>query len=169
MLATRSEADRMRRLAEFLPDYTTRAGARFSMLAWWLQERACEVAAGRVKVPRRQHLIIDADDTLWENNIYFERAFDEFCEFLAHSSMSPAEVRAVLDEIEIVNSKIHGYGSKNFGRNLKQCYRKLAEREMRADDLHQRDALRGADCASAHGADRRSGGNSRVSVARGTI
>ena len=25
-----------------------------------------------------QHLIIDADDTLWENNIYFERAFDEF-------------------------------------------------------------------------------------------
>ena len=33
----------------------------------------------------RQHLIIDADDTLWENNIYFERAFDEFVEFLAHS------------------------------------------------------------------------------------
>ena len=31
----------------------------------------------------RQHLIIDADDTLWENNIYFERAFDEFVEFLA--------------------------------------------------------------------------------------
>jgi len=26
----------------------------------------------------RQHLIIDADDTLWENNIYFERAFDQF-------------------------------------------------------------------------------------------
>ena len=26
----------------------------------------------------RQYLIIDADDTLWENNIYFERAFDDF-------------------------------------------------------------------------------------------
>ena len=33
----------------------------------------------------RQYLIIDADDTLWENNIYFERAFDEFVDFLAHS------------------------------------------------------------------------------------
>ncbi len=29
-----------------------------------------------------EFLIIDADDTLWENNIYFERAFDEFVEFL---------------------------------------------------------------------------------------
>jgi len=26
----------------------------------------------------RQFLIIDADDTLWENNIYFEEAFEEF-------------------------------------------------------------------------------------------
>lgn len=25
----------------------------------------------------RQHLLIDADDTLWENNIYFEQAFAE--------------------------------------------------------------------------------------------
>ena len=41
----------------------------------------------------RLHLIIDADDTLWENNIYFERAFDEFAEFLGHSSLSPREVR----------------------------------------------------------------------------
>jgi putative hydrolase of the HAD superfamily len=34
----------------------------------------------------RQHLIVDADDTLWENNIYFERAFEEFVAFLDHSS-----------------------------------------------------------------------------------
>ena len=26
----------------------------------------------------KQWVLIDADDTLWENNIYFERAFDEF-------------------------------------------------------------------------------------------
>src|SRR5438552_16951427 len=58
-----------------------------------------------------QYLIVDADDTLWENNIYFERAFAEFVEFLAHSSLSPAEVRDVLDEIELTNARIHGYGS----------------------------------------------------------
>jgi putative hydrolase of the HAD superfamily len=82
-----------------------------------------------------QFLLIDADDTLWENNIYFERAFDEFVAFLDHSAMSPVEVRAVLDEIEETNARIHGYGSLNFARNLRQCYEHLAERAVRAQDL----------------------------------
>ena len=46
----------------------------------------------------RQHLIFDADDTLWENNVYFEAAFDQFCEFLSHSSLSPVEIREVVNE-----------------------------------------------------------------------
>jgi putative hydrolase of the HAD superfamily len=83
----------------------------------------------------RQYLIVDADDTLWENNIYFERAFDEFVEYLDHSTLSPAEVRDVLDEIELANAKIHGYGSLNFGRNLRQCYQHLTERDVSEDDL----------------------------------
>src|SRR5262245_53599499 len=83
----------------------------------------------------RQFLIFDADDTLWENNIYFERAFDEFVAFLDHSTMSAREVRDVLDEIERVNSKIHGYGSLSFGRNLRECYRHLVEREISDGDL----------------------------------
>ena len=85
----------------------------------------------------RQHLIIDADDTLWENNIYFERAFDQFVDFLSHSSMTPPEIRAALDEIELVNSRIHGYGSLNFGRNLQQCYQHLVERAVAPGDLDQ--------------------------------
>ncbi len=80
-------------------------------------------------------LIFDADDTLWENNIYFERAFEEFVAFLDHSTLNAVEVRAVLDEIEIVNNKIHGYGTANFIRNLQQCYRHLAEREIRQEDI----------------------------------
>jgi putative hydrolase of the HAD superfamily len=83
----------------------------------------------------RQHLIIDADDTLWENNIFFEQAFDEFVDFLSHSHLSPRQVRDVLDAIETVNAKIHGYGSKNFGRNLVQTYEKVAERPISEDDL----------------------------------
>lgn len=86
-------------------------------------------------IHERQQLIIDADDTLWENNIYFERAFDDFCDFLAHSRMPPAEVRAVLDEIETVNNKVHGYGTANFAKNLTECYRKLVERDVLAEDL----------------------------------
>lgn len=83
----------------------------------------------------RQHLIFDADDTLWENNIYFEAAFDQFCDYLSHSALSPAQIRAVLDDIERANAKVHGYGSRNFGRNLEECYRRLAEHDISESDL----------------------------------
>lgn len=85
----------------------------------------------------RQFLIIDADDTLWENNIYFERAFDDFLEFLGHSTLTARQVRDILDEIEAANAKVHGYGSKNFGRNLRQVYEHLAERQIAEPDLER--------------------------------
>jgi putative hydrolase of the HAD superfamily len=83
----------------------------------------------------RQSLIFDADDTLWENNIYFEEAFERFCDYLSHSSLSQAEIRGVLDDIEMANAKIHGYGSKNYARNLAACYEHLAERHIAEADL----------------------------------
>ncbi len=85
----------------------------------------------------RQHLLIDADDTLWENNIYFERAFHEFCEFLDHSSLTPAQIRQFLDGIELINIQVNGYGARNFGRNMVECFHQLAEREVsHADAEH---------------------------------
>ena len=83
----------------------------------------------------RQNLIIDADDTLWENNIYFEQAFDEFIDFVRHPTLSGPEIRAILDEIELANIKVHGYGAANFARNLCQCYERLVEREIAPGDL----------------------------------
>jgi putative hydrolase of the HAD superfamily len=85
----------------------------------------------------RQHLIFDADDTLWENNIHFERAIEDFLDYLAHSSLSRDEVRAVLDEIEIANFRVHGYGSAAFSRNLRATYERLAEREINEYDLRR--------------------------------
>jgi putative hydrolase of the HAD superfamily len=82
-----------------------------------------------------QHLIFDADDTLWENNIHFERAIEDFLDFLAHSTLTRQEVRAVLDEIELANFRVHGYGSAAFTRNLQLCYERLAERDISEDDL----------------------------------
>jgi putative hydrolase of the HAD superfamily len=82
---------------------------------------------------QRQHLLLDADDTLWENNIYFERAIHDFMLFLNHSSLQPAEVRAVLNEIE----HEMGYGSANFTRSLLETYRRLAERTYTEEDLAQ--------------------------------
>ena len=80
-------------------------------------------------------LIIDGDDTLWENNVHFEQAIEDFIDFLDHSALSREQVRASLDEIERLNSRVHGYGSAAFARNLRQTYERLAERELRPDDL----------------------------------
>jgi putative hydrolase of the HAD superfamily len=81
----------------------------------------------------QQHILIDGDDTLWENNIYFERAIEAFIDFLDHSSLRPEEVRVVLDEIEMTQ----GYGAANFAKSLQETYRQLAERAMRGEDLEQ--------------------------------
>lgn len=82
----------------------------------------------------RHELWIDADDTLWENNIFFERAFRQFAEYLGHREMSHAEVRAFLDEIEHVNNRLHGYGSARFARNLLECFEQLREGEVTGED-----------------------------------
>ncbi|HEY8760715.1 MAG TPA: HAD family hydrolase [Candidatus Dormibacteraeota bacterium] len=83
----------------------------------------------------RQHLVIDGDDTLWENNIFFEDAAEAFIDFLDHSSLTREQVRAALDEVERLNIANHGYGSAAFGRNLQETYRRLAQRHVRSEDL----------------------------------
>ena len=79
------------------------------------------------------HLLIDADDTLWENNIYFEQAIHAFITFLDHSRLSREQVRAVLDEVE----RLMGYGSANFTRSLIETYRRLVEKDLHDEDLQQ--------------------------------
>jgi putative hydrolase of the HAD superfamily len=81
----------------------------------------------------RYHLLMDADDTLWENNIYFEQAIHDFITFLNHSRLSPSEVRAVLDDAE----RLMGYGSANFTQSLVETYRRLAEKDWHDQDVQQ--------------------------------
>ncbi len=73
-------------------------------------------------------LLIDADDTLWENNIYFEEVFDDFVRLLDRRDLTPAAVRSVLDEIELANRALQGYGTESFVRNLRQCYERIQGR-----------------------------------------
>jgi putative hydrolase of the HAD superfamily len=65
-----------------------------------------------------QTLLIDADDTLWENNIYFERAIADFISFLNHREYSPEQVRERLNEVERENIRKHGYGLASFAHAL---------------------------------------------------
>jgi len=76
--------------------------------------------------PPGQTLLIDADDTLWENNIYFERAIAAFISLLNHHEYSPAEVRQALNAVERETILAHGYGLTSFTRSLVTCFERLS-------------------------------------------
>ncbi len=78
------------------------------------------------KVTPGQTLLIDADDTLWENNIYFERAIAAFTSYLNHREHSPAEVRQALNAVERETILAHGYGLTSFTRSLVTCFERLS-------------------------------------------
>jgi putative hydrolase of the HAD superfamily len=73
-----------------------------------------------------QTLLIDADDTLWENNVYFERAIANFISFLNHHEFSPEQVREVLNDVERECIITHGYGLHSFAHALVQTFERLA-------------------------------------------
>lgn len=64
----------------------------------------------RIRYDESQLFLIDADDTLWEDNVYFERAISTFIEFLNHPEYSFDQVRVVLNDIERRYIRTHGYG-----------------------------------------------------------
>ena len=73
-----------------------------------------------------QTLLIDADDTLWENNIYFERAIADFISFLNHRAYSTAQIREVLNDVERNCIVQHGYGLHSFSHALVDTFERLA-------------------------------------------
>jgi putative hydrolase of the HAD superfamily len=73
-----------------------------------------------------QNLLIDADDTLWANNVYFERAIANFISFLNHQEYTPKEVRQVLNEVERECIVKHGYGLHSFAHALMDTFERLA-------------------------------------------
>jgi putative hydrolase of the HAD superfamily len=73
-----------------------------------------------------QTLLIDADDTLWENNIYFERAIARFVSFLNHHEYSPEQVREVLNDVERECIVKHGYGLHSFAHALVDTFERLS-------------------------------------------
>jgi putative hydrolase of the HAD superfamily len=84
-----------------------------------------------------QTLLIDADDTLWENNIYFERAIAKFISFLNHREYSPETVRLALNDMERDCIVKHGYGLHSFAHSLVETFEKLSVDPI-TPELHER-------------------------------
>jgi putative hydrolase of the HAD superfamily len=77
-------------------------------------------------------LIFDADDTLWENNIYFEAAIEEFLDLISDciaplNRIAPGrrEVLDLLNEIESQSIPQRGYGSRHFVNSLRETFRRI--------------------------------------------
>ena len=75
---------------------------------------------------RRMTLLVSADDTLWENNIYFERTIERFLTMVEPFGYARGYARHVLNETERLNIRQHGYGVRSFARSLEETYVKLA-------------------------------------------
>jgi putative hydrolase of the HAD superfamily len=89
----------------------------------------------------RETLLIDADDTLWENNVYFEQVIDEFLTFLERYDYPRDYTRHILNETERRNIRQHGYGVRSFARSLEETYTNLAGQRaerVRIEEIHVR-------------------------------
>ena len=80
-----------------------------------------------------QTLLIDADDTLWENNVYFERAIARFISFLNHHEFSAEQVREVLNDVERDCIVKHGYGLHSFAHALADTFERLSTQPVTSE------------------------------------
>src|SRR5258705_9380083 len=86
---------------------------------------------------KRNTLLIDADDTLWENNVFFEKLIEDFITLVEPCGYSRAYIRHILNETERKNIRQYGYGVRSFGRSLEETYLKLADQMAKRETLAQ--------------------------------
>src|SRR5271156_3009503 len=81
----------------------------------------------------RHTLLIDADDTLWENNIFFEKTIDDFITRLEDLGYTREYILHILNETKHRNIRQKGYGGRSFRRSLEDTYLKLAGNSARRE------------------------------------
>lgn len=89
----------------------------------------------------RKVLLIDADDTLWENNIYFERVIFSVQEILSGFAVDPHDFRTALNQAEREHIITHGYGTVNFTRSLVSTFARFLPPEAEPGLVEQAQEL----------------------------
>jgi putative hydrolase of the HAD superfamily len=74
----------------------------------------------------RPTLIIDADDTLWENEIYYEQCLEAFGDLMAAQGFASDDVSRMVDAVERERVPVAGYAPQEFARNLAIAYERLS-------------------------------------------
>ena len=82
----------------------------------------------------RPTLILDADDTLWENNIYYERATTDLGRCMAAAGFDPAEAERTFAQVEAERVPVVGYAPHEFAHSMLIAYHRLCARHGREPD-----------------------------------
>ena len=94
-------------------------------------------------------LFIDADDTLWENNVYYLRSTATFCTLMSSYGVSPTVVDEALHEQEMAEVPTLGYGPDAHIAALKSTTRNLLSGHEDIDRIAKRAQRVGRDLLSA--------------------
>jgi putative hydrolase of the HAD superfamily len=86
-------------------------------------------------------LIVDADDTLWENNIYYEQCIAAFVELMVAQGFGRAEAERTVDIVERERTPQVGYAPEEFARSLVIAYQRLCESNDRPIEDEVSDAV----------------------------
>lgn len=76
-------------------------------------------------------LILDADDTLWENNIFYEQTIQSFAQRMAQEGFDPQRARETLSQVEHERIPLYGYAPQEFVRSLVLTYHRLCQEDSR--------------------------------------
>jgi putative hydrolase of the HAD superfamily len=80
-------------------------------------------------MPHPTTIGFDADDTLWENETNYHAAKRRFAALLSPAQPEEQSL-AVLDEIEVRNVEVYGYGSKSYSLSMLEAAARLATRPL---------------------------------------
>ena len=81
-------------------------------------------------------IALDADDTLWHNEVLYLTAHDKFKRLLSKYRRVEGVDRE-LDEVQIRNLEYYGYGIKGFALSMIEIAIELTEGQIQAGDVQQ--------------------------------
>lgn len=72
-------------------------------------------------------IIFDGDDTLWQTQIFYDQAKEQFYDLMAEQGFDREVVRGKLSEIDVSNVQRFGFSKRRFPESLKETYEYLCK------------------------------------------
>ena len=85
-------------------------------------------------------IAFDADDTLWDNELYFQEAERKFCELL-EDYLPQHTIQRELLQTEIKNISLYGYGIKAFMLSMIETAIRITDRNIKPEAIEKMIAI----------------------------